>query len=136
LSTHSRSSGVATRARRSVGASMFAWSPVLLPGAARLLGPTGGFLIGFAVSGAIAAFAAERGLLRTWGGAIAMLTVAHLSVFVPGIGGLAAFLSLVKSMNLSTALTTAFFSGFVPFIAGTVLKTGLAVLTVRAADRR
>lgn len=100
-----------------------------------LMGPTGGFLIGFAVSGAIAAFAAERGLLRTWGGAIALLTVAHLAVFVPGIGGLTAFLSLVKGMDLNAAVTTAFFTGFVPFIAGTVLKTGLAVLTVRAADR-
>ncbi|KJV11148.1 hypothetical protein VZ95_00325 [Elstera litoralis] len=102
---------------------------------AAFFGPTGGFLFGFLLSGAIAAFAAERGLLRTWGGAVAMLTVAHLSVFVPGIGGLAAFLSLVKGMSFNAALTTAFFSGFVPFIAGTVLKTGLAVLTVRASDR-
>jgi len=112
--------------------------PVFAGGAsgAAFFGPTGGFLIGFAVSGAIAAFAAERGLLRTWGGAIALLTVAHLAVFLPGVAWLAGFLSMVKGMSLTTALTTAFFSGFVPFIAGTVLKTGLAVLTVRAADRR
>jgi biotin transport system substrate-specific component len=104
-------------------------------GLAYMAGPTGGFLIGFAVSGAIVAFAAERGLLRTWGGAIALLTVAHLAVFLPGVAWLAGFLSMVKGMSLTTALTTAFFSGFVPFVAGTVLKTGLAVLTVRAADR-
>ncbi|MFY8106942.1 MAG: biotin transporter BioY [Elstera sp.] len=105
-------------------------------GLAYMTGPTGGFLLGFLLSGAIAAFAAERGLLRTWGGAIVLLTVAHLAVFLPGVGWLAGFLSLVKGMDLTKAISTAFFSGFVPFIAGTVLKTGLAVLTVRAADRR
>ncbi len=95
-------------------------------GLAYMTGPTGGFLLGFLLSGAIAAFAAERGLLRTWGGAIVLLTVAHLAVFLPGVGWLSTFIGLEKAIAV----------GFMPFIVGTVLKTGLAVLTVRGADRR
>lgn len=103
---------------------------------AAFFGPTAGFLFGFLLSGAIAAFAAERGLLRTWTGAIAALSIAHLAVFVPGVLWLAGFLSMAKGMSLDAAFTAAVASGFVPFIAGTVLKTGLAVLTVRKADAR
>lgn len=112
--------------------------PVFVQGfsTAAFFGPTAGFLFGFLLSGAIAAFAAERGLLRTWTGAILALTVAHLAVFVPGIAGLAGFLMMAKGMSLEGALTAAIASGFVPFIIGTVLKTGLAVLTVRKADAR
>ncbi len=112
--------------------------PVFAGGAstAAFFGPTAGFLVGFLLSGAIAAFAAERGLLRTWTGAILALTVAHLAVFVPGLLWLAGFLSLMKGMSFEAAATAALASGFVPFIAGTVLKTGLAVLTVRTTDAR
>lgn len=102
--------------------------PVFAGGAstAAFFGPTAGFLIGFLISGALAAFAAERGLLRGWVSAIAALTVAHLAVFIPGVLWLSTFVGFEKAIAV----------GFVPFIAGTVLKTGLAVLTVRKADAR
>lgn len=64
------------------GASAFAWSPVLLPGAARLLGPTGGFLLAFPLAAFVAgAVAARGGTRRPLTAAAAMLagtTVLHL----------------------------------------------------------
>lgn len=36
------------------GAAVFAWSPVLLPGIGRLLGPTGGFLLAFPLAAFVA----------------------------------------------------------------------------------
>ena len=57
-----------------VGASMFAWSPVLLPGVARLMGPTGGFLMAFPVAAFVTGLLSERGFTRRpVGAALAML---------------------------------------------------------------
>lgn len=56
------------------GASAFAWSPVLLPGVARLLGPTGGFLLAFPLAAfACGALVARAEAPRTLSVAAAML---------------------------------------------------------------
>lgn len=88
-------------------------------------GPTGGFLVGFLVMGWLAAEGVERGYTRSLTGAIAVLTAAHLSVFLPGVAWLSGFVGFEKALAL----------GFVPFIAGTVLKTALAVATLRGGER-
>lgn len=73
------------------GASMFAWSPVLLPGAARLLGPTGGFLLAFPVAAFVAGLVADRGLARRpLGAALAMLAGGGV-LYAGGAAWLAAF---------------------------------------------
>lgn len=46
------------------GASAFAWSPVLLPGLGRLLGPTGGFLLAFPLAAFVAGAVADRTVRR------------------------------------------------------------------------
>lgn len=73
------------------GASMFAWSPVLLPGAARLMGPTGGFLLAFPAAAFVAGFVADRGFARRpLGAAVAMLAGGGV-LYAGGGAWLAAF---------------------------------------------
>ncbi len=68
-----------------VGASMFAWSPVLLPGAARLLGPTGGFLMAFPVAAFVTGLMSERGLTRHYAGAVLAMLAGAAALYAGGI---------------------------------------------------
>ena len=101
-----------------VGASMFAWSPVLLPGVARLMGPTGGFLMAFPVAAFVTGRLSERGVTRRpLGAALAMLAgaaalylggVVWAMATLPGVS-LAAFLpyaafDLVKVLVVAPAV--------------------------------
>lgn len=73
------------------GASMFAWSPLLLPGAARLLGPTGGFLLAFPAAAFVAGLLAERGLARRQAGAACAMLAGAAVLYIAGAAWLAAF---------------------------------------------
>jgi biotin transport system substrate-specific component len=89
-------------------------------GPAVLMGPTGGFLIGFLASAFIAGFAG-RGAVRQ----ASVLSLAHLVVFVPGVLWLSSFVGFEK----------AWMAGFLLFVPGTVVKTALAFVTMRALRR-
>jgi len=106
-----------------VGASMFAWSPVLLPGAARLAGPTGGFLMAYPMAAFVAGYLADRGLAsRPAGAALAML----LGASVIYLGGI--------SWAMAT-LPGAAVAGFLPFAATDVVKVLAAAPAVPALRR-
>ncbi len=97
--------------------------PVFANGAAgpvALMGPTGGFLLGFLPMAWLAGFA-RGGLARQAG----VLTAAHLVVFIPGVLWLSRF----------TGLEGALLAGVLPFIPGTLVKTGLALATLRVLRR-
>ncbi|MDJ0387620.1 biotin transporter BioY [Roseomonas sp. E05] len=89
-------------------------------GPAVLMGPTAGFLLGFIAAAALAGLA--RGTLARQA---LVLTAAHLLLFVPGVLWLAQFTGLEKAGMV----------GFVLFIPGTVVKTALALATLRALRR-
>ena len=96
------------------------FTPYGLPGVARLLGPTGGYLLAYPV----AAFAVGRlgGDGKRWGrlalGLVAGLALIHL-------GGLAQLLILTGSAASAVRL------GTVPFLLGDLLKLCLAILILR-----
>lgn len=71
------------------GASMFALSPVLAPGLARLLGPTGGFLMAFPVAAFAAGWLADRGWTRTCAGALASMAAGLVVLYALGASWLA-----------------------------------------------
>ena len=104
-----------------LGAPVFA--PGGAPGAARLIGPTGGYLLAFPIAAAIAGWSAARpGVVRlVLGLALAMVAI-HAGGF--------AWLAL-----LGGEATRAFEVGFVPFLTGDLLKIGLAALIVLAGSR-
>ncbi|MBP7776662.1 MAG: biotin transporter BioY [Acidobacteria bacterium] len=106
-----------------VGASMFAWSPVLLPGAARLMGPTGGFLMAFPVAAFVAGVLSERGFTsRPLGAAVAMTA------------GAAALYAFGTAWAMATIPGTPL-AAFAPYAAADLVKVLLVAPAVPALRR-
>ena len=98
------------------GLPVFAASPVLPQGAARLLGPTGGYLMAYPFAAFAAGWLAARGFDRRYVSAVAAMICGLAVVFAGGIGWLT--IASKPSIGLSGALAT----GFVPFIIPDLLK--------------
>ncbi len=89
-------------------------------GIAHLLGPTGGYLLGFVAVAFVVGFLAERGWdRRLWTMALAML-IGNALLYVFGLAWLARF---VPSSSVLTA-------GLYPFIPGDLLKIAMAAAAV------
>jgi len=98
------------------GLPVFAASPVLPQGAARLLGPTGGYLMAYPFAAFAAGWLAARGFDRRYLSAVAAMICGLAVVFAGGILWLT--IASQPSIGLSGALAT----GFVPFIIPDLLK--------------
>ncbi len=100
-------------------------------GAHHLLGPTGGFLFGFAAMAFLTGWIAERGFARGLGRMVVATLVPGTLLFVPGV----AWLWAVTPLDLGGAMQ----AGMLPFLVGDVVKSVLAALIVaggwRAAKR-
>jgi biotin transport system substrate-specific component len=90
-----------------------------------LLGPTGGYIVGFIVAAAIVGWSAERGGDRRILRAVATFLVATISVFAVGLPWLA--------FALGTDLQQTLEFGLYPFIIGGLVKALLAALIIPAA---
>ena len=85
-------------------------------GFAALAGPTGGYLIGFIFASYAAGFLAEKKMDRNiWTAGIVMF-VSSMIIFVFGVSRLVTFVGFTKAIEL----------GFLPFLAGDILKTVLS----------
>jgi len=109
------------------GMPVFAPSPDLPPGALRLIGPTGGYLLAYPLAAAITGYLAERGWDRHYLGSAAAMLVGLCVIFAGGVAGLA----LLVTHTLSGALT----QGLKWFIALDVLKVLVAALILPSAWR-
>lgn len=102
--------------------------PVLAGGASgieALVGPTGGYLLGFLVAaGLVGWFCARTG--RGWLPLTATFLAAHAVILLLGFAWLASGLGA----------KAAFVGGVAPFLAGAFVKTLLAVATVKLAGDR
>jgi len=107
------------------GLPVFAASLTLPPGMARLLGPSGGYLLSYPFAAFVTGWLAAKGFdRRYWTSVVAML--AGLTV-VYAIGVL--WLGLLTSSlgtGAAIGLRAAFVAGVVPFIAADVLKVVFA----------
>jgi biotin transport system substrate-specific component len=84
-------------------------------GFAHLIGPTGGYLVGFLAAAFLAGFFAERGWDRKGLIAFGGLLIADAAVYVPGVLWLGAFTGFSRVLIL----------GVLPFIAADVVKTAV-----------
>ena len=91
-------------------------------GPAVLAGPTGGFLLGFVLAAGLIGWLAERGWDRSVGWTAAAMILGHGLLFVPGLIWLAMQFGWPKAIAV----------GATPFIAATIVKTGLGVALVAA----
>jgi biotin transport system substrate-specific component len=105
------------------GLPVFAGTPEKGIGLAYMMGPTGGYLVGFVLAAAFLGWLAERGWDRSlWRTALG-LSLGHALLFMPGIAWLALFVGGSKAVAL----------GLTPFLWGSVVKTALGVALVPAA---
>jgi len=109
---------VAFLAMGAAGLPVFA--PGGLPGAARLLGPTGGYLLAYPVAALAAGVVTARGAgwARAAGAPALGLLVVH-------VGGAAQLAALTGSAGQAVAM------GLVPFVVGDLVKIGVAALVLR-----
>ena len=96
------------------------FAPMGLPGAARLFGPTGGYLLAYPAAAALAGLVTARG--ATWLRVLAAPALGLLAIYA---GGAAQLLVLTGSVPLTLAM------GAAPFVVGDALKIGVAALVLR-----
>lgn len=100
-------------------------------GPAALLGPTGGYLIGFLVAAVAVGAAFERGAGKSLVRALAWMLLGAAVIYACGYVRLAIFIGVENG-----GFEKAFFAGVVPFVLGDLLKATLAAFLARACFRR
>lgn len=108
------------------GLQVFAPSLVLPPGAGRILGPTGGYLMAYPVAAFVAGFLAERGWDRS---------------FLSSVGAMLAGLAVIYAGGLTWMLVytgsfqAAFVQGILPFVLADIAKAVMAAMLLPTAWR-
>jgi len=100
------------------GLAVFAPSVTLPPGAARLVGPTGGYLLAYPVAAFITGWFAERGWDRRYLTSLASMLIGLAVIFAGGVS----WLSFMPGQTLRTALA----QGFIPYIGMDIIKAAIA----------
>ena len=98
------------------GLPLFAASPLLPQGAARLLGPTGGYLMSYPFAAFVAGFLAERGFDRRYPTALLAMICGLAVIFAGGL------LWLTIASRPAGGFSAALAAGFLPFIVPDLLK--------------
>ena len=101
------------------------FTPVGAPGLARLMGPTGGYLLAYPFAAALVGWTVAR--RPGWAGAIAGPFLGMVAVHA---GGLAQLLILTGSVHLALA------AGVLPFALGDTVKVALAALILRRSTNQ
>ena len=93
------------------------WTPMGLPGAARLLGPTGGYLLAYPVAALVASLLSRR-------------ATSYLGRLIAGVAAMAVIFAggLAQLAILTGSLTTAMVLGVTSFAALDLVKAALAAV--------
>ena len=94
-------------------------------GLVHLLGPTGGYLVGFVVAAYITGLLAERGWDRRTGTTFLAMLLGNAAIYAFGLPWLACFSGVGRMLPL----------GFYPFIPGDLLKLALATVLLPSGWR-
>lgn len=93
-------------------------------GLAYLVGPTGGYLVGFVVAAGVMGWLARRGWDRSFGKMAAAMLIGNATIYVFGLAGM----SMLFLADKGAAWVVQY--GFTNFLAGDALKLVLAALVV------
>ena len=102
-------------------------------GLAYLVGPTGGFLLGFLVMAAIIGYAADKGASSKPLTLFAAMVAADAVLLVLGFTWLLALSGNAGWIDQNNVVASAFSGAIQPFIVWDILKMALAALTVTGA---
>lgn len=105
-------------AEGALGLPVFAGTPEKGIGFAYLIGPTGGYLLGFLVSAALLGWLAERGWDRHIGSTLAAMALGSALIFACGLAWLGPLIGFTKAVQF----------GLLPFLPGAALKIALAAV--------
>ena len=106
-----------------VGMPVFAGTPEKGIGLSYMMGPTGGYLLGFIAAAMLTGFMAERGFARGILPTLFTMALGHAVIFAFGFAWLATLMGAEK----------AFAIGVAPFFAATIIKTLLGAALLPAA---
>ena len=98
-----------------------------------LVGPTGGFLLGFLALAAIVGYAADRGASDKPLALFGAMLIGDAVMFVLGFAWLALMAGQAGWIDQANVLGSAFAKAVQPFIVWDILKMALAALTVTGA---
>ena len=107
-------------AQGAMGLPVFAGTPEKGLGLLYMAGPTGGYLVGFALAAAVTGWLAERGLDRTVIGTAVAMIAGTVVIYACGLVWLSNFVGMEK----------AFAFGMTPFLFGDLVKVALATATL------
>jgi biotin transport system substrate-specific component len=102
-------------AEGALGLPVFAGTPERGIGIAYMMGPTGGYLVGFVLSAAVAGWLTER--RHDWRALLLAVIAGSLVVFIPGLLWLAWLIGFEQAIV----------HGLMPFLWGTLLKGAVAM---------
>lgn len=105
-------------AQGAIGLPVFAGTPEKGIGLAYMVGPTGGFLMGFLLAAVAVGFLAQRGWDRNILTTAAAMLIGNALIYIPGL------LWLGNAFGLDAAIT----HGIKPFLLGDMFKLVLAAL--------
>ena len=111
------------------GLPVFAASATLPPGFARLLGPTGGYLISYPLAAFVAGWLSERGFDRRYSTSVMAMAAGLAVVFAFGI------LQLAIVSRPQLGIGGALAAGFFPFVLADLLKVVAAAGVLPSAWR-
>ena len=110
-----------------IGLSVFTPSVTLPPGALRLIGPTGGYLLAYPVAAFVVGYLAQRGWDRRYLTSLAAMLVGLTIIFAAGVSWLA--------IAFTGSFAVAFAQGAAPFILADLVKAAAAALILPQAWR-
>ena len=108
------------------GLPVFAASITLPPGALRLIGPTGGYLMSYPFAAFVAGYLAERGFDRRYLTSIVAMLAGLVVIYACGTVWLAA------SARPASGLAAALAAGVYPFVIADLVKLGAAAAILPA----
>jgi len=111
------------------GLPVFAASATLPPGALRLLGPTGGYLMSYPIAALLAGYLAERGMDRRYLTSVIAMLAGLVVVYTCGALWLGLF-ARTAAGNAAIGLERAILTGVAPFVVADIAKLLLAAAIV------
>jgi len=107
-------------AQGAMGLPVFAGTPEKGLGLLYMTGPTGGYLVGFALAAATTGWLAERGFDRTAIGTAIAMVAGNVVIYACGLVWLSNFVGMEKAVTF----------GMGPFVFGDLVKIALATVTL------
>ena len=112
------------------GLPVFEGTPLKGIGLAYMMGPTGGYLVGFVLMAALVGWLVERGFDRSPFELFGVMIVADALVFALGFYWLAIFAVIPSAETTGIGFAKAMTGGVIPFVFGDVVKIALAACLV------